>query len=324
MIHTFKLFFELDYGEVQDLQRRLNIKYTELNQYYDGVYPGVTMSIALGGDGNWRLYIIADAIMLLGKPDIKEADYTIIEQEIKGILIDVVGHASHFKRHVLQRIDYRYDVIIENKDIRMLLMHLYKKTTKLYHYQKRHLGTIKDDKYMPYKTTIYHSSKSVETTAYLKEEERRDKRKRVEYYEKGVVRYEVRLKEDHLYYMDRKKVKHSRPRQLKEYLKENVYKEYLQKYMLPIYHSGDFYKIDEARVKLKQTSLTDLNKRKLIDILKKISSSSLDTPKGKMSSSTQKKRINLLENVGINPILIPKNYPKAPKILNNPLNDCFK
>lgn len=40
-----------------------------------------------------------------------------------------------------------------------------------------------------------------------------------------------------------------------------------------------------------------------------------------MSKSTFNKRINLLQELGINPILIPKNYPKAPSFLKNPLND---
>ncbi|SEN98188.1 hypothetical protein SAMN04488134_10323 [Amphibacillus marinus] len=40
MIHTFKQMFELHYQEVQDLQRRHNIKYTQLNNYFNGVFPG--------------------------------------------------------------------------------------------------------------------------------------------------------------------------------------------------------------------------------------------------------------------------------------------
>src|SRR5699024_9634047 len=140
MIHTFKLFIELEYSEVMDLQRKLNISYTELNQYYDGVYPGVTVSVILCKDGKWRLYMVVDAILLLGKPEIKESDYQTIEGKIKHILIQLVGHASHFKNHVLQRIDFRHDVVVKSKEMRMLLMHLYKKTTKLYHYQKKHLG----------------------------------------------------------------------------------------------------------------------------------------------------------------------------------------
>lgn len=94
--------------------------------------------------------------------------------------------------------------------------------------------------------------------------------------------------------------------------------------MSHIYHSGYFYKIDTVRTKLKHSHLTTQNKIKLIDFLKTISSHSIDTPlkNKKMSKGTYNSRLALLRKVGINPILIPKNYqPNAPSFLKNPLND---
>lgn len=322
MIHTFQLFFILHHEEVQDLQRKLGIKYTEVNQYYDGVYPGVTMSLTICNDGKWRLYMVVDAIKLLDKPDILENDYEKLEQQLKYILINIFGHASHYKNHVLLRFDYRYDVPIIDKNHRLLLMHLYKKMTKLHRFQKKYLGRMENGIYIPYKTTVYHSSKSVESTVYLKEEERKENGKKVEYYEKDIVRFEVRLKRDHLYYMERKKEKNNRSRQLKEYLKESVYKEYFKTYIMPIYHLCDFYKIDEARKKLKSSTLSTQTKLKLIQFLKQVSSYDLDTPLKGMSKGTFKSRLTLLHQVGINPILIPKNHsPNAPSSMKNPLNN---
>jgi hypothetical protein len=331
MIHTVKIMFPLHHQEVQDLQRRLNIKYTELNKYVEGVFPGVTMSISHSGYGKWMLYMVVDAILLLGKPDITEADNEPLKREIKYILWNLFGHSSHYKDHILQRIDFRYDVQVKDKNNRMLLMDLYKKLTDSYRFQKKFLGMLENGTFMPYGTTIYHSSSSIESIVYLKQEEREDKGEKVEYYEKDVVRYEIHVMEDHLYYMERKS-EIQRPRKLEAYLKEAVYKEYFQKYMSHIYYPGDFYKIDAAREKLKSSSLSSKDKSKLVQFLKQVSSHSIDTPKKKkqknedrtkkISEGTFKKRLAMLQNVGVNPILIPKNYrPKAPSFLENPLND---
>lgn len=251
MIHTFKLMFELHYQEVQDLQKRLNILYKQLNDYFEGMFPGVTMAISHISNGKWVLYMVVDAIQLLGKPNISEADYTTLEKEIRFILWNVVGYSSHYRTHTLLRIDFRYDVPIADKNIRMLLMDIYKKQTESYKFQKQYLGKLEDGIFVPYKTTVYHSSKSIEAMVYLKQEEREDKGEKVEDYEKDVIRFEVHVKEDHLYYMEKKNEKAPRPRKLEAYMKDDVYKEYFRKYMTQIYHPGDFYKIDEARNKLK-------------------------------------------------------------------------
>lgn len=324
MIHTFKLMFELHYQEVQDLQRKLNIRYTQLNEYFEGIFPGVTMAISNSGYGKWMLYMVVDAIELLGKPNIIEDDYITIEKEIRTILWHIVGHSSHYRNHILLRIDFRYDILMKDKSSRMLLMDLYKKLTKSYRFQKKYLGKLEHGVYVPYKTTVYHSSQSVESIVYLKEEERIDKGEKVKSYEKDIIRFEVHILQDHIYYMEKKSANVLRPRKLGEYMKEDVYKEYFRKYMSHIYHSGDFYKIDEVRKKLKHSSLSTQNKIKLIDFLKQISSHSVDTPlkNKKMSKGTYNSRLALLREVGINPIMIPKNYhPKAPTFLKNPLND---
>ena len=328
MIHTFKMFFELDYQEVQDLQKKFNIKYTEFNEHFAGSYAGVTMSIILCKDGKWRLYMVVDAIELLGKPDINEADCGSIETELKYILSDIFGHSAYYRNHVLLRIDYRYDVIIKNKNDRQLLLTLYKKLTKSHRFQKKYLGKLKDGVYVPYKTTVYHASKSVESIVYDKERERTEKGMRVKDYEKDVLRFEVHLKRDHLYYSENKKDNCSRKRKLAEYMKKEVYQEYFQKYLLHIYYPGSFCKIDEARKRLRQSTLTNTNKLKLIDFLKQVSSHSVDTPlfnkdkKKRISKGTYNRRLAMLKEIDINPILIPKNYsPKAPSILKNPLDD---
>lgn len=321
MIHTIKMYFPLHHQEVQEMQKRLGIKFTEVNKYFEGKFKGVTMSIFNKGKGEWRLSMVIDAIMLLQNPQITEGDYPVIESKIKRILWYVVGHPSCYSDHVLQRIDYRYDVVIDDGNTRNLLLDLYKKLTRSHKFQKKYLGKInKEGVYEYYKTTVYHSSKSAEAVVYLKEEERKAKGQVVEEYEKNVLRFEARVLEDHLYYMERKCGASKRCRKLKEYMKYDLYREYFRKYMLHIYHPFSFHKLDVSRNLMKSSSLSINNKNKLIDFLKTVSSHDLDTPLKKMTKETRKRRLQTLRELGINPVPIPKNYNNAPSSLENPLD----
>lgn len=69
MIHTFKLRFPIHHEEIQNMQNRFSIKYTEINKYFEGDFPGVTLGIC-NSFGKWYLYMVDDAILMLGKPDI--------------------------------------------------------------------------------------------------------------------------------------------------------------------------------------------------------------------------------------------------------------
>jgi hypothetical protein len=322
MIHTIKMYFPLHHTEVQRLQKRFGINYTEVNKYFQGEYDGVTMVILSKGMGEWQFSMAIDAIKLLKKHDIGEQDYPSLERKIKMILLHVLGDSSYFSDHVLQRIDYRYDVVVDDEDTRQLLLDLYKKHTRSHKFQKKYLGKVnKDGVYEQYKTTVYHSSKSTEAVVYSKEEERRAKGQVIEEYEKNVLRYEVRLKEGHLYYMERKDDISKRPRKLNVYMKDELYRHYFRMYMSHIYHPCNFYKLDEARKIIKRSTLTDMNKEKLIDFLKTVSSYDLDTPLKRMTKETRKRRLQMLKDLGINPVTIPKNYDNAPSLLDNPLDN---
>lgn len=319
MIHTFKVYFPLDYEEVRDLQKRFNISYKDVNKLFEGKFRRVTIAISNRRNGKWKLYMVVDAIKLLNKTDLTDSDYSQLEKQIRFILWNILGHSSCYKEHVLLRTDYRYDVVVPNEHTRQLLLDLYKKLTRCYRFQKKHLGFL-DDKgaYHPYKTTVYHSSNSVESIVYLKDEERKAKNEEPEWYEKNVIRFEVRLLESHLNYMAKKSID-PRPKKLKEYFKNDLYKEYFKRYLFSIYPQEDFYILDESRKIIRNSSLSPKNKEKLIDFLKKISSFDMDTPLKYMSKGTYKKRLKSLKELGINPIPIPKNYYRAPRRLENPL-----
>ena len=320
MIHTMKMYLPIPYQDVQELNKRFNIKSFEVNKFFEGRFPGVTMSLSAMGRGRWKLSMFIDAIELLGKPLITESDYANMEKSIRGILFHLFLHSSAYDDHILQRIDYRYDVCISNQTIRQLLLDIYKKTTRMYKRQNKILGYIdKETKnYIPYKTTVDHTSGAVKSTVYLKNEERIAKGEEPKYYEKDVIRFEIQLKDNHMYYQERKG---HRFRKLREYVKDDIYKQYFDERIFSIFFKGDFYKIDHARKIIYDSTLSSSYKRKLVDFLKKVSSYDVSTPLKIMSKKTLNSRLEMLQDLGINPILIPKNYSDAPSTIINPLKD---
>ncbi|WP_342558229.1 hypothetical protein [Metasolibacillus sp. FSL K6-0083] len=321
MIHTFKMYVPIHHSEVQNIQRRFGITYNTVSEYFEGAYPGVSIVIINAGSGDWRLSFVVDAIKLLEKSNITEADYPMLEQELKEIMFQILGHSAYYKEHILTRIDYRYDVVMANAAERHLLIALYRKLTRSHRHQKRYLGIAKKgEKFNAYETTVYHSSKSTQAVVYLKDEEREAKGIEPEEHEKNVVRYEARVLNGHLNYMSKETTQNNRPKKLWAYLKEDIFIEYFTKYFSSIYHPCDFYKLDESRSIIRQSALSSSNKEKLINFLKSVSSFDLDTPLKTMTKSTRKRRLELLKELGINPVSIPKNYPNAPSAMKNPLD----
>ncbi|UOQ49619.1 hypothetical protein MUN88_05935 [Gracilibacillus caseinilyticus] len=320
MIHTMKMYLPIHYQDVQELNKRFDIKSFEVNKFFEGKFPGVTMSLSAMGKGKWKLSMFIDVIELLNKPDITESDYPNIEKKIRGILVYLFLHSSAYNEHVLQRIDFRYDVCVNNPAIRQLLLDIYKKTTRMYKRQNKIIGYIEKEtkKYTPYETTVDHTSGSVKSTVYLKNEERIAKGEFPKHYEKDIIRFEIQLKENHMY--DQERYGH-RPRKLWAYTKDDLYREYFNDRIFPIFFTGDFYKIDLARKIIYDSALSSSFKRKLVQFLKKVSSFDVSTPLKNMSKKTLNNRLEMLENLGVNPILIPKNHPNSPSHIKNPLQD---
>jgi hypothetical protein len=178
-------------------------------------------------------------------------------------------------------------------------------------------------KFEKYKTTIYHSSRAIVTTAYDKEAEREAKNCEVQEFEKNVVRFEVRLNSPHIRYKASERCPKPISMKLVNYFKEELYFEYLRNYLASIYVEGTYYKFTEIERILQGASLSSSDKALLREFLLKTSSYSLSTPKKHISPYKYKKALRLLKSLGINAVCIPKNYPKAPKRLDNPLNDLF-
>jgi hypothetical protein len=322
MIHTVKMFFPITHYDIQYLQLRHEIQYTEIEGYFKQTQPAFTsLSINNYGNGIWKLYAVIDLIKLLETPNFSESDYLTVEHRIKQFLRELFGHASCYKEHVLQRIDYRKDVVIPNTNEREALFHMYKKCTAKHGYHKKIIGkkNKEEGKFEEYKTSQYHATKnSTELCIYDKAEERVSKNEPIADYEKDVLRFEVRLKKTHINHMASSKKGKSRPKKLQEYMKDELYKEYMDKYTKPFLYGGDYYTVYGARKVLKASNLSDSWKKKLDTFLVTVSEHGIDYLKKSMKRPTFNKRINLLVELGINPILIPKNQSVFPTFIKNP------
>ncbi|WP_363550360.1 hypothetical protein [Caldifermentibacillus hisashii] len=330
MIHTFEMLLQLNYLEFERLfllygVNQVKYKYfgaavKSLNKEIKNRYKAYAITwISYQGNDNWNLHLKVDAIKLLGRGEVYEEDYGLIESEIRKFLIKHFGHSNMFDSHILTRIDYKLDVRIPNQKERELLFLLLEKYTNKYRYKEKiKWGKDKNGNPIKYETSQYHKNKSVEIFIYSKENERIAKGEKIQPYDENVVRYELRLKNSHLNSMKRTDKGIGRPKQLKVYFSYQLQKEYMEKHVLPIVHKGDFYKITEAEKIIEESSFSKKKKERLRAFLVQISRGTIDTPKKYMSKPTYRTYLHDLESIGINPILIPKNRTDFPSYMKNP------
>ncbi|MDQ0159741.1 hypothetical protein [Alkalibacillus salilacus] len=326
MIHTMKVIFPLSHDEVYELNAR-GINPLKINDYLHSSYPSTTFSIYQAANSRWFLSMVIDVVELLGLSEFYDLMYGTVESHIRGMLMSIFNHARHYEYHRLKRIDYKHDVVVESEVERSLLLHLYRKMTKSFKYQKLKSGTQQEDSFKVYSTTVYHSSGSVLTKLYDKTAERNDKGLPIKTYEQDVLRYEVSLTDKHIDYRANAHVcTEPVEASIKDYFKEDMKYRYFTDYLLPIYLKGDFYKIEKAEELINVSTFNPNMKSKLKHFLVQVSRGNLDTPLKKQEIKNMKTfnaRIERLYSLNINPLSIPKNYKDAPMYLRNPLQDLY-
>lgn len=296
-------------------------KLTETMKEQNKTY--VVTWIVYKGNDEWNIHLKVDVIKMFKRGEINEDDYRLIEANIRKFLIRIFGKSDFFDSHILTRIDYRMDVKLHGIKNRELLFHLFEKYTKRYKYKKKIKGG-KDENGKPikYKTSQYHKNDSIELFVYSKEDERIAKGEKIEEYDKDIVRYELRLKNRHLNSMKREDKGCGRPKRLETYFSFPLWKEYMEKHVLPIVHKGDYYKIAVADKKIESSHFSRRKKESLRSFLVMISKGNIDTPKQHktkpISKPTYRKYLRDLESIGVNPILIPKNRSDFPNFMQNP------
>lgn len=320
MVHTADLllnFTEEDVSFIQDrygLTRKMQLEDMGLQ------YNGISVTILYDerrvrrdiGYTQWFADIHLNFIDLLSKPNISQNDVP----EILRLLNDCLSRICYARTDdlILRRIDYRYDVVIKDEKKRNVILKMLAKAADKKAYMKK-------KKKNPYKSSVYYNSGSKKTIVYDKEKERKDKEMTVQPYEKDVLRFEACLCSRHLYYNC--KSKKGIDRLLENYLHDDIYKKYMSAMITGTYYTGDFYKRYHAEKVIKGTSMIrERDKVGIIEFLKAVSQKRSVTKACKLISKYTAERYLLkLQEVGINPILIPKSDGYTH--IENPLKEFY-
>lgn len=305
MIHTLNYYFDL--AELNEEHSEDIITYLEKNnnkKYYEDY--GITISREAKNKYRKLIYIRVDLTILLNTFDIKNHHYQETIDKLDLFLENEL--AISYSKFTLIRIDYRFDVKLD-KEIRKFFLKLYRrKVIKKYGFKKK-------NKKKEHKTTMYMNNKSVSMIVYDKEEERKDKNRKIKKEEKDVLRFEVAVKNNHLNYQKRNGL----VKDLLNYFNQSMKEIYFDKNFNKILYSGDYYKIYEARKILKKKVHKEKLRKNIDNFLVEISNSSISTVKENYSKYYFNKYIKKLEELNINPMLIPKNA-ELPSMIKHPFN----
>ena len=308
----------LEPSEVSDLCKKMGENIVLLPNKLDSRFVGIKTAFRKHGHF-WWMFVYVDFIDLLGKPQISEKDMPAVRCKMDEYLTYLFGASD--KELILTRLDYRLDVVIPESDHRKLLLKLYRKTAEKHGFKK---------KYDQYESTVYFNSKSCRVVCYDKMEERLAKGESVQPHEKDVLRYEVCLLNRHLNYMKRQ---YGIEKKIENYMKDDLWKKYFNGNVCPIFYRGNCYKITEATKIIQNSSLSEKDKKKLREFLCDVSRHGISgvmklqeksNNKSKYSKYLVRKYVDMLEQLGINPILIPKNsnISISNKHIDNPIYSC--
>lgn len=228
---------------------------------------------------------------LINKDIITDTDYQEVNEMIHNQFYEVFNFTDIT---TLNRIDFKQDIVTDHKDLYIKLL---KKCSNNYRYLKQ---------YNKYKTSVYYNSKSTNINIYDKEQELIDTDINhitdINKY-KNVIRFEVQMKRNKLYYIE-----HTEGicRELINYFTEKDRDYYLNKNLKNLIYNGDYYNAYHSK-KVLQEYYTNSTVNKLIELQKLISKVGVYKAKENYNQATFRNYINKLQDVNVNPILIPKN-----------------
>lgn len=303
MVHTGEFYVKLNINSDIEFIKVLE----DIKEIRDRGILMMLKKVPLKFGSDYILYIFVDFIELLGRPTIVPEDINEILERINKIVRAVLNRCFELE---LNRIDYRYDVVIVSKKARRLLVKLLKKGLDKSNYMK------KIDRY---KGGVRYYAKSKTNNIYDKENERNDKGEEIKDYEKNIMRFEAQVKKPHLRY---KKIKYNIQLELEEYFRFEKYKEYMEKMIVKAVGKGDFYNFYHAKKIINNSSIKDKYKDEIIEFLNYTSKKrSLSKTKEKYGRYKYDKYINILQELGINPIIIPEKEKVTH--LPNPLRELI-
>lgn len=293
MVHTGEFFVDLNIEDDMEF-----IKVLEELKVIKDEEKGIIMmlkKVPMKFGYRTRLYIFVDFIKLLGRVNIVPSDIDKILEKINVVVRAILNRNFEL---ILNRIDYRFDAVVVSKKARKIIL---EKLLSKYEDKVSYMRKI--DKY---KSTVRYFSKSKSDNIYDKELERIAKGEQIKEYEKGVIRFEAQVKCGHLRY--KSKVENNPvERELREYLTWEKYKEYMNKMIIKVVGKGDFYNLYHATKIINKSTLIEKYKLELVEFLKFTSQKrSLSKTYEKYGRYKYNKYIKILEDLNINPIVIPE------------------
>lgn len=288
-------------------------------------------------DGSFRgliLRVFVDCLDFLDSDELNDFQMMIIEDKLSYILEPLAIDINELK---IESIDYCKNVVIENPAHRQLYMELWGKTFKQFNgatriFEKNRKPTLKSLKKSKKSKKPKEASRTANTLywkckdwynvqLYDKETERKDKGKPIRSYERGVIRLEYQIRTEHIKYWK----KLGRPRDFDTWTDGDLRAKYLSE-TERLFFRGDFYSLPCAKTRLNKAvragTITQTLADNIYQFMVDISRSDMDYAVGKRSQTTAKKYIEILSEIGVNPIPIPKN--KGISFLENPFGDFYK
>ena len=200
----------------------------------------------------------------------------------------------------VSRVDYCYNCRIKDAKVRQILFNLLQKCPTKAIYTMRGVK---------YETSIYSRSKSKVVNVYDKTAEREAKYRSTgsrmdlpQSYEQDIVRMELQVKTEHLKYMARRGFARTVP----NWINADTEARYLEK-LYGMFPRGDFYTLEQAEALISSSKHRKTTKNHLIKFLRIIAKEDMDTAKSQLSYNTYQRYLNLLSDLGVNPITIPDN-----------------
>lgn len=235
------------------------------------------------------LTIKATAEAVLGKIDIKLGDYKEYMKRIKKIVTEVIGRDVKDNELILKRIDYKVDIKLTDSELKVF------KQLKDKHYSKYRYMSSKED----YDTSTHLNNKSGQTNlnSYDKYEESQD----IRYW--NVWRVEVQVK---MAKLRKNLIRFGIERTLGNYWNIDSFNENYFDFLNGYFFLGDYYRLDLAKELIRKSPYSKTVKVNLCKFVTKINKVGMTCTKEKYNYNyvTMKKYIDLLNNIGVNPVTI--------------------
>lgn len=315
MVHTISFNVSLSRHELNIITNKFNITskcYEDLSRFIN--YEGITLIYKREDKSGPKIFLHIDCIELLGRSNISVNDFEFIEGVINDIRMELFLYNKEFK---LSRIDYRYDIVIKNLEVRKVLFNIYNKYFNKAAYMEK-VDIRKKYKTSNADTSIRYKNGSKALNIYDKEEERKDRNQPIMDYERDVIRFEAQVNSSRINYLNKK---YGLKSKLKDYFTENIYNICMKDSIIKVIYMGNYYNKYHAFKIIDNSDNTSKEKENMKGFLLTVANMrSLERGK-KEYKNRYRIILKNLEKLNINPVLIPKNTLITK--IENPIKDIL-